>query len=274
MLFSDLDLARRLEGAEAQTMAEYAQAVACLRPDSRAMAEAAAGGYAVFVGAFSPLSRAVGLGLNGPVTEADLDRVAAFYLGRGALTRIDLCPLADPSLLHLLTRRKYLLVDFENVWLRPVDSRESFPPPAGGLRVAEVGPEEAGLWCETVSRGFANREDLTPDDLEIAEPFARMASTLCLLAWIGEEPAGAASVTLRQGLASLANASTRPAYRERGVQMALLHARLALAAARSCDLATVQTKPGSASQRNVERLGFRLAYTKATLVGCDLAAAR
>jgi len=46
----------------------------------------------------------------------------------------------------------------------------------------------------------------------------------------------------------------------------LLHARLTTAAAAGCDLATVQTAPGNASQRNVERLGFRLAYTKLALL--------
>jgi GNAT superfamily N-acetyltransferase len=267
MLFADLALARRLEGAEAQSGMEYVQAQARLRPAVGAMAEAVAGGYAAFAGVGSPLSRAVGLGLNGPVAAADLDRVETFYRSRGAQAQIDLCPLADPSLRELLGQRGYRLTDFENVWLRPVDSREVFPPPAQGIRVAEAGPMEADLWAETVSRGFAGREKLTPADLDIAAPFVHMASTICFLAWADGEPAGAASVTLRRGLAALANASTRLAYRERGVQTALLHARLALAAARGCDLAAVQTKPGSASQRNVERLGFRLAYTKVTMVG-------
>jgi GNAT superfamily N-acetyltransferase len=83
---------------------------------------------------------------------------------------------------------------------------------------------------------------------------------------MGEEPAGAAAVAIRRGLTALFTASTRVAFRGRGVQTALLQARLALAAAMGCDLAVVQTKPGSASQRNVERVGFCLAYTKVTMV--------
>lgn len=61
-------------------------------------------------------------------------------------------------------------------------------------------------------------------------------------------------------------ASTQMAFRQRGVQTTLLHTRLAFAAAMGCDLAVVQTKPGSASQRNVQRLDFRLAYTKVTML--------
>ena len=36
--------------------------------------------------------------------------------------------------------------------------------------------------------------------------------------------------------------------------------------ARGCNLALVQTTPGSASQRNVARCGFQLAYTKVTMM--------
>jgi hypothetical protein len=49
------------------------------------------------------------------------------------------------------------------------------------------------------------------------------------------------------------------------VQAALLSARLADAAA-GCDIAVVTTLPGSRSQQNVQRQGFDLLYTRATLV--------
>ena len=63
----------------------------------------------------------------------------------------------------------------------------------------------------------------------------------------------------------LFGASTRVPHRNCGVQHALIAARLAAAVAAGCDLVVVHTEPGSDSQRNVERLGFRLAYTKVTM---------
>ncbi len=42
--------------------------------------------------------------------------------------------------------------------------------------------------------------------------------------------------------------------------------RLDYAAAAGCQLATMGALPGSTSQRNAERLGFRVAYTKLVLV--------
>jgi GNAT superfamily N-acetyltransferase len=62
--------------------------------------------------------------------------------------------------------------------------------------------------------------------------------------------------------ALLAGASTVPAWRGRGAQGALLGARLRHAAALGCDVAMMGALPGSASQRNAERQGFRIAYTR------------
>jgi GNAT superfamily N-acetyltransferase len=63
-------------------------------------------------------------------------------------------------------------------------------------------------------------------------------------------------------MAVLGGASTLPEFRRRGVQTALQHARLTFAAGAGCDLATTITQPGSASQRNAERRGFHVIYTR------------
>ncbi|HEV3511825.1 MAG TPA: hypothetical protein VGS05_08995 [Candidatus Sulfotelmatobacter sp.] len=41
---------------------------------------------------------------------------------------------------------------------------------------------------------------------------------------------------------------------------------MAAAVAAGCEYAVVVTQGGSASQRNVERLGFRVAYSKVTVI--------
>jgi hypothetical protein len=50
------------------------------------------------------------------------------------------------------------------------------------------------------------------------------------------------------------------------VQTALLATRLLDAATAGCDIAVVTTAPGSTSQKNVQRRGFHLLYTRAVLV--------
>jgi GNAT superfamily N-acetyltransferase len=85
-------------------------------------------------------------------------------------------------------------------------------------------------------------------------------------AWRDGVIAGGASFHAAGGIAQFTGAATAPAHRRRGVQTALLSARLADAAAAGCDIAVVTTQPGSKSQQNVQRRGFDLLYTRAVLV--------
>jgi GNAT superfamily N-acetyltransferase len=76
---------------------------------------------------------------------------------------------------------------------------------------------------------------------------------------------GCASITIRDGLATLGAMSTLPAHRRRGVQRALVLHRLRLAAAHGCDLAVASTVPANASERNLVRAGFRPLHETVTL---------
>lgn len=67
-------------------------------------------------------------------------------------------------------------------------------------------------------------------------------------------------------MVELGGASTRPEFRRRGVQSALIAQRLQAAYAQGCRLAYAKTSPGSDSQRNLQRAGFELAYSKAVMV--------
>jgi GNAT superfamily N-acetyltransferase len=83
-----------------------------------------------------------------------------------------------------------------------------------------------------------------------------------LIAELDGAPVGAAAMCLPGGVVLLAGACTVPEARRRGVQLALLHHRLSMAVDQGCDLAMMGALPGSASQRNAERHGFRVAYTR------------
>jgi GNAT superfamily N-acetyltransferase len=79
-------------------------------------------------------------------------------------------------------------------------------------------------------------------------------------------PLGCASLTLREEVATLGGMSTIPAERGRGVQTALILHRLGVAAAAGCSIATSTTVVGGASERNVQRFGFRPTHVKQTWV--------
>ena len=92
MIHADFELARRVESAEAS----IARGCAGGRPGTAILE--VAGGVAVFAGAQSPTTEAIAIGLNGPVSPAEIDRLESFFRSRGARVSIDLCPLADPGL--------------------------------------------------------------------------------------------------------------------------------------------------------------------------------
>jgi ribosomal protein S18 acetylase RimI-like enzyme len=77
---------------------------------------------------------------------------------------------------------------------------------------------------------------------------------------------GAGLVIAEYSIFAVCGAGTASEFRGRGLQTALLRARLAAAAEAGCEYAVVVTQGGTASQRNCERLGFRVAYSKVTVI--------
>lgn len=131
------------------------------------------------------------------------------------------------------------------------------------MRVTTIHEEQADLWAQVAANGW---RDVAPElhewIREIGRISARKEDSPCFLAWIGDEPVAAAGLSLIPPVAHLAGASTLPEARRGGAQRALLAARLRHAAERGCSPALMGAAPGSASQRNAERHGFRIAYTR------------
>jgi hypothetical protein len=252
MSFCDLSLARRLEAADAEGFRAYVAAL----PPGRGAAVDLGGGVIAFAGAASPLSKAVGLGMERPLAEGELALLERFYDERGVAPAVDLCPLADHSLAALLYRRGFAVGYFKNIWSLPLPSVSLKAPPE--VSVTEAGPGDLDLWIGTAARGFSGGEKIAPEDLEIATPTAYSAR--CFIARLEGEAVGAGAMRLSGGVAHLFSTSVRAAFRRRGVHAALLRARLTAAA--GAEIAMVHASPGGASDRNIERAGFPLAYTK------------
>lgn len=252
-------LAHRLEVAQAWRAVCYTRARQRLRPDVSCRVEQVGAGYAVYAGPDAPLNKVTGLGLDGPVTEEELEQVESFYARLHAPARVTLCPLSHPSLLSLLQARGYRPDQWFNV-LVAVLPVGALPPLPSGIQVEEAGAERAGLWLETVRAGFG--EERSPALYELLAPNFFAENAVCYLAWLEGEPAGGGAFYHHEGVAEFGSASTRPRYRRRGVQTALLRMRMAAARVLGCDVGLVVTSPGTPSQRNVERAGFGLAYSK------------
>src|ERR1700722_7171571 len=120
MQFVSLEVARRLEGTEAQAATACAEAFRKLRPKARPAVERIAGGTAVFVGIQSPVTQTIGVGLEGAVTEAEVKRLERFYFRRGDDVRVGLCPLAHGSVTEIFGKRGYRVVEYSNTLTRPL----------------------------------------------------------------------------------------------------------------------------------------------------------
>jgi hypothetical protein len=258
LVFADLVLAQRIEAAEA------ANARGCTAIRCEADTIEVGGGCAVYAGADSPLNHAVGVGLNGPVGGAEIDRLEAFFRCRGAKVSLELCPLADPGLVTALGERGYRVTEFNNVLVKRVAGTEMVLTP----HVRRALPDEGDLWSHTVGRGFFDEHDLTTDEMGVGRAIFAMPGALCYLgATESGEPAAGGAAAVYGGLMTLFADSTIARHRRLGLHRELIAARLNEALAQRCELATASTLPGSGSQRNYERLGFEVIYTRITLEG-------
>lgn len=269
--FCSTGLARRIEAAEARLIVAATEAAQAR--GAWGLVQPLAGGFACATEVGSPMNKVVGLGFGGPVEPTALDEVERTLAGLGVAAQVELSTLADPAVAALFTERGYRLVGFENVLGCPLP-RTLAVRAAERVEICPAGAGDLEPWIGAVVDGFAHPDDEgvpTHEDFprEIVEKAVRDfvdAGAVAYLARYDGDVAGGASMRITDGVAQLTGAATVPAHRRRGVQTGLLTARLRDAAAAGCDVAVVTTAPGSTSQKNAQRRGFHLLYTRAVLV--------
>jgi hypothetical protein len=261
MQFSDLALSRRLEQTEGFACAQFAEATHRLYPDRGSEWIECVGVYAVFNGIDSPVTQTFGLGLSEEWTESSLDSIEEFFFSRKSPAFHEVSPFAGPEVLAALCKRNYRPVEISNVLYRSVDRpTDTLQLP---ISVRVVAQEEAQLWSDISARGWSHdhpeyREFL----LESGSIAAASRKNRCFLASYDGMPGAAGALFLNNGVALFGGAATVPELRRRGLQTALLYERMRYAFDQGCDIAMMVALPGSDSQRNAERRGFRIAYTR------------
>ncbi len=266
MQFVDKAFARRLESVEEMPQVYYARAFQESRPEIGAAEQEICGGHMVFAGLGSPIGRATGLGLDRTFTPEDVDRIEQFYRAHNAPSQVDLCPLHSPEVFEIFKERGYAIAELNNVLYRKLDPREQFPEPPDHCTIRRSPHEEAGITGAIVESAFF--PDGAPEAFRgLIAPLYQMEGALAFVATVGGKPVacGTGLVIPQHRVYALCGAGTLTEYRKRGLQTALLRARMAAAVSAGCEYAVVVTNGGSQSQRNVERLGFRVAYSKVTV---------
>ncbi len=256
---ADRNLAARIERSEAQNAEKMARLACDSFPHASFLTTA--GGIAIFTGLGSPMTHAMGIGMNGSVPAEELLRLENFYEDRGSSCLIDLCPMAHDSVIAFVQNRPYRVVEFNNVLVRPIRPDESFPSQEA---VRCVRADETEIWARTVCEGFSEYMPLSDDQVSLMAAISK--GTHCLL---GVNAAGrfvgGAGLAIQDRTALFMGDSVLPQFRRQGWQARLIQKRLAIAHRNECDLAAVSVLPGSSSHRNYERAGFQLIYMRVNL---------
>ena len=261
MIFADRKLAERLEAAEGFACEQFAAARRQLFPESASAWMKCAGTTVVFDGVDAPTTQTFGLALFEELTPAALDEIEEFFLERGAEVMHEICPFAGAGTMDLLCARGYRPIEISNVMYREVAiGTESLPDE---IRVRVIGSEESGIWSEISARGWTHEHpEFEGFVREMGAVCVARQQSPCFLGELDGVPGAAGALILHEGVALFGGAATVPELRRRGLQSALLHVRMRYAAEHGCDLAMMVAEAGSNSQRNAERKGFRVAYTR------------
>jgi GNAT superfamily N-acetyltransferase len=270
-LIGTIALARRIEAAETRLSLAMAASSRAAGVDE-AFGLRVAGGAAVYCGPGAPMTKVIGLGMERPLVAADIDEIERAYEPFAERPGVEMATLADLDAVRLLESRGYRLQRVELVLGAELHGLVSDPPSAA-IEVTR-GPDAD--WTRIAIDGFAAAETVegreapaeTYDRSALERVVAQVAGVhemLRYVAHIDGVAAGSGSARIDGGLYQLCGAATLPAYRRRGIQSALLTARLADARAEGCDLAVVSVEPGSRSQANVQHRGFVPLYSRLVL---------
>lgn len=263
---SGLPLARRLERAEAVAGAQFVETRAHVSPKTGACWIEVAGAYVMFDGAQSPITQTFGLGVFQMPSTAEMDAIEAFFFQRDAAVNHEVSPVVDKALLAMLTERGYQPIELSDVMFLQFATLSPGPPAApsgdGAITVRLARHEDIDTWAETSAKGWSEIAQFSSAIQDLMRVSAARKTFVPFLAELDGRPIATGGLVIHEGVALLAGASTVPEWRHRGAQHALYEHRLDHAVRAGCDLAMVCTEPGSASQRNALRNGFRIAYTR------------
>ena len=257
----DLALSRRLERTEGTVGASFASVRRQLAPAVGSTSSEFGGTWAIFDGVESPMTQTFGLGVFDATTADALSQIEAFFESRGAAPTHEVSPLAGVETFATLVERGYRPIELSTVLVQGTDGRVEAPS-APTLRVRAIQLADHPAWIETSVTGWSDDPAIARVVRPLAEVATANATMLHYIVERDEAPIATGSMGIHDGVALLAGASTIPSGRGLGAQAMLLAARLAEARRRGCEIAMMVTEPGSTSQRNAERRGFRVAYTR------------
>jgi len=266
----DAQLIARLERVDAQNAVAFALALSAIDRSWGTETLAVADGQLVLCGRGLYVNRAIATGITEPLRDADIGLIVDRSASVGVRAAVEVTPATHADALARLVAHGFVHDTTSDVTAL-VRSLDGLPDELGrdGIEIVSVTERSLVEWQEASALGWGHS---TESARRAADAFAAAAAAVdgdgMLIAIDASDgrPLGCASMTLYDEVATLGGMSTIPAERGRGVQAALIIHRLGLAKAAGCTIATSTTVVGGASERNVQRFGFRPSHVKQTWV--------
>ncbi|WP_309570401.1 GNAT family N-acetyltransferase [Deinococcus sp.] len=186
-----------------------------------------------------------------PPDAAELEAFEAFSSEHDVPATLHLLSPAVPDSLALLRDRGYALDYVLHLYMHDL---QTLP----GVRLPVHEESDADAWAALSARGFG------PGSETIMQVVAHGPGIRRFVATVDGTPAGSGALGIKDDVGALYGMSTVPQARNRGVQAALIAARLHAASTAGATLATVFTTPGTGSERNITRAGFTLGGMRLT----------
>ncbi|MEO0512768.1 MAG: GNAT family N-acetyltransferase [Planctomycetota bacterium] len=247
-----------------------------------------AGGSMCYAGPGSWANAVYGAGMNGPVSTADFDELDAFYRERAAgektAVKVELCPYADETLLRGLIARGFGLSEMASVMAMELSGADGA---AGGARDLGRGVghgvgravdppvevrrlergDEAGLraYATLAHDAFEGGGEIPEAEWGIRQRMLAHGRTVMLTAWSGGTLVGVAAMEVAGEVAAMFGGTVLEPFRRRGIHRLLIEERVRIAREAGASVAVIESDPGGATERNAERVGFRVVYSKAAV---------
>jgi GNAT superfamily N-acetyltransferase len=261
----DSEVIARLESSAAASAIALAEAFRTTYPGDPARAERRGTGALVALGPGRYVNRAIGVTIDEP-RDRELGAIERFFATAGVDSSIELASWCSEELLQRLTARGYANQWFRDVYVRRADDAAPDAPARGGVTCDVVTSTSVQEWQQVLADGLGNADnEARSTSNEFALAVHGVPGNVDVIASIDGELVGCGSLQPAEGVAWLGGAATRPEYRRRGVQSALLAHRIGEVRATGCDLVAATALSGSTSARNLARAGFTLAYVQVVM---------
>jgi GNAT superfamily N-acetyltransferase len=257
----DLDLSKRLERAEALANRRFIEAKQTAFPGTDATWIEVAGAYAMFDTAQSPLTQTFGMGVFEMPADNDFERIENFFKDRGAPVFHEISPVADQSLLIKLRERGYYPMELTNLLYRSINSDwvvEANP----ALKVRKVEVDEQDAYSKLCAQAWQLPPEFAPFFDDLGKVTAANDYVKSFVVEHNGKPIGGGNLCLSEDVALIAGDCTLPEARGQGSQLALIAARVHYAKEHGYKLMMMGALPGSTSQKNGQRAGMNIAYTR------------